>query len=71
MTTPRVDFPKRWQDCPPFLHALRVCGYARVEAGADGVTRVTTAFMSDGAYLYMYELWQRGYAYGVYGEVEP
>jgi len=42
--------PKRWQDCRPFVRALEARAYL-----VEG-----RPVMSDGIYLYLYELWQDG-----------
>lgn len=42
--------PKRWQDCRAFVRALEARDYL-----VDG-----RPCMSDGIYLYMYELWRDG-----------
>ena len=41
---------RRWQDCRPFVRALEARAYL-----VEG-----RPVMSDGLYLYMYELWQDG-----------
>lgn len=42
--------PRRWQDCRPFVRALEARAYL-----VEG-----RPVMSDGIYLYLYELWQDG-----------
>lgn len=42
------NLPKRWQDCEPFVAALKSRGY---------LTADNRVVMSDGVYLYMYEAW--------------
>jgi hypothetical protein len=46
----KSSFPRRWQDCSPFVNALTKREYNNV--------------LSDGLYLYLYELWQDGVKYG-------
>jgi hypothetical protein len=48
---------KRWQDCEPFIEDLTKRGYVK----RDDAGNVQTC-MSEGIYLYMYELWQDGAA---------
>lgn len=45
MTTKHEKLPKRWQDCEPFVAALKSRGY---------LTADDRVVMSDGVYLYMY-----------------
>lgn len=47
-------FPPRWQDCEPFVNALVKREY--VQRFGKGFRLL----LSDGCYLYMYELWQDG-----------
>ena len=56
-----MNFPKRWQDCDPFLDALVRRQYLNQDTKDFSVLRQN---MSDGAYLYLYELWQDGVRHG-------
>lgn len=53
-----MKHPKRWQDCKPFVDALLARGYVLPLGDARGGIHLC---MSDGVYLYMYELWQDGF----------
>jgi len=50
-----MKHPKRWQDCKPFVAALLARNYIGLVNA-----NVPTLSLSDGLYLYMYELWQDG-----------
>ena len=51
----KAQWPNRWQDCRGFVEDL-----AKREYVAKFGQGHLTLFMSDGIYLYMYELWQDG-----------
>lgn len=74
--TVRRRFPRRWQDCEPFLRALAERQYAVIDTmpapvvapdGRERTLRVIGTPLTAGAYLYMYECWQDGFVAG-YGE---
>lgn len=49
-----MQYPRRWQDCKLFVTALKKREY---------ISDTSTGWfllMSDGIYLYLYELWQDG-----------
>lgn len=77
MTRRRSRFPRRWQDCERFLRTLSARGYVLINwlpdapESSTGTLRVSQAFLSDAAYLYMYELWQDGFTAGASGEGKP
>lgn len=57
-----MKHPPRWQDCKPFVKALRDREYI----GPDG-----TLLMHSGHYLYLYELWQNGVEHGSASKAKP
>ena len=52
-----IVFPERWQDCQPFIEALVKRGCVTRDDGKH-----VQLLMPDGFYLYLYELFQDGYA---------
>jgi hypothetical protein len=50
-----LKFPKNWRDCKPFVKALLKREY--LSQDSEGELHLS---MSDGIYLYLYELWQDG-----------
>lgn len=46
-----MKYPRRWQDCPTFVLDLKRRAY---------LTPSGQELMSEGIYLYLYELWQDG-----------
>lgn len=58
-------YPDRWQDCKPFVDTLvDKHGYVSYVMVSGKQKQGLQLCMADGVYLYMYELWQDGIAYG-------
>lgn len=64
---PKLPHPKRWQACDAFVQALAARGY--LLTNDRGKPQLLP--LSDAAYLYMFELWQDGFAAALAPDPRP